>query len=122
MLLAGDIGGTRARLLLLAPDGRVVRRDVFDSPAYPSLEAVVRSFLGPRPPRVTSAAFGVAGPVVRGRCKATNLPWVIDARVLSRKLGVKKVTLLNDLVALSLGALGVPRSKLHVLGSAGVPK
>jgi len=122
VLLAGDIGGTRARLALLSPDGRPVRHEVFESRTFPSLEAVVRTFLGKRGPRVTAAAFGVAGPVVRGRCVATNLPWVIDARGMSRKLGIRKVTLLNDLVALSLGALGVPKSKLRVLGGAGAPK
>jgi len=122
VLLAGDIGGTRARLTLLAPGGRVSRREVFESRAFPSLEAVVRAFLGKPAPRVTAAAFGVAGPVVHGRCVATNLPWVIDARVLERKLAIEKVTLLNDLVALSLGALGVSTRKLHALGKAGVPR
>ena len=122
MLIAGDIGGTHARLTLLAPDGRLVRREVFESRTFASLEAVLRTFLGKPAPRVTAAAFGVAGPVVHGRCVATNLPWVIDARVLARRLSIRKVTLLNDLVALSLGALGVPRGKLRPLGKAGAPK
>ncbi len=122
MLLIGDIGGTHARLSLLNPQGRRVRQEAFESRRYPSLEAVVREFLGKPTPRVSAAAFGIAGPVVNGRCTATNLPWVIDARALSRKLRVRTVTLLNDLVALSLGALGVARSKLHVMGGAGAPK
>ena len=122
MLLAGDIGGTHARLALLAPDGRVTRREVFESRTFASLEAVLRAFLGKPAPRVTAAAFGVAGPVVHGRCVATNLPWVIDSRVLARKLGIRKVTLLNDLVALSFGALSVSRSKVRPLGGAGAPK
>jgi glucokinase len=122
VLIAGDIGGTRARLTLLAPGGKVVRHEVFESRAFPSLEAVVSEFLGKKPPRITTAVFGVAGPVVKGRCVATNLPWVIDERVMMRKLGIKRVKLLNDLVALSLGALGVPRKKLHPVGTAGVPR
>jgi len=122
MLLVGDIGGTRARLSLLAPGGRVVRHEVFESRAHASLEQVVRAFLGKPAPRVTAAAFGVAGPVVAGKWKATNLPWTVDERVLSRKLRIRKVTLLNDLVALSLGAVGVPKGKLHTLGTAGLPK
>jgi glucokinase len=122
VLLAGDIGGTRARLNLMAPDGRVIRHEVFESRTFPSLEAVLRTFLGKRPPRVTSAAFGVAGPVVAGRSVATNLPWIIDSRAIARKLHIKRVILLNDLVALALGALGVPKSKLHVVGGAGAPK
>jgi glucokinase len=101
-----------------------VRHAVFESRKYRSLESVVEEFLvaDGRAPRVSSAAFGVAGPVVGQKSVATNLPWVIDARVLARKLRIKRVTLLNDLVALSLGALTVPKSKLHVLGAAGAPK
>jgi glucokinase len=114
-----------------------VYSDVFESRKHPSLEAVVREFLDryaktprarrkeatrPRSAGVTAAAFGIAGPVVGGRCTATNLPWTIDARALSRKLGIRRVHLLNDLVALSLGALTVGRRKLNILGGAGPPK
>jgi glucokinase len=124
VVLVGDIGGTHARLSLLDASGRTVRHEVLESRKYPSLEAAIRAFLGamiPKP-KVSAAAFGVAGPVVDGRCVATNLPWVVDARLLARKLAFTRVTLLNDLVALSLGAIGVPRTKLHVLGDAGAPK
>jgi glucokinase len=122
VLIAGDIGGTHARLTLLERDGRRRRRQVFDSRAFPSLEAVLREFLGKPAVRITAAGFGVAGPVVGGRCVATNLPWVIDARRIGRALGIRRVTLVNDLVALSLGALDVPRSKLRALGGAGLPR
>lgn len=117
MLLVGDIGGTHARLSLLTPAGRVAEKKEYASREFPSLEAVLRDFVaGVSPkPKVTSAAFGVAGPVVNGRVVATNLPWVVDSRIIGRKLGIKRVTLLNDLVALSLGAIAVPRSKLRFL-------
>jgi glucokinase len=124
VVVVGDIGGTRARLSLLSPSGRTLRHSVFESRKYRSLEAVVAEFLdaeGPRP-KVGVAVFGIAGPVVAGRCVATNLPWVVDTRVLARKLRIKRVELLNDLVALSLGALTVPKSKLRALGAAGAPK
>jgi len=39
-----------------------------------------------------------------------------------RKLSIRRVTLLNDLVALALGTLEVSRAKCHVLGEAGLPK
>jgi glucokinase len=73
-------------------------------------------------PRPSSAAFGIAGPVVKGRCVATNLPWGVDERVLARRLSIKRVTLLNDLVALAFGALDVPKGKLHSLSDAGKPR
>jgi glucokinase len=121
VLIVGDIGGTHARLHLLSPKGRLERHEVFDSRAFASLEAVLKTFLAKKE-RVTAAVFGVAGPVVGGRCVATNLPWVIDAKVIARKVGIKKVTLLNDLVALALGAVDVGPSKRKVLGAAGAPK
>lgn len=122
MFVVGDIGGTHARLALVTPQARFTRVEVFESRQYSSLDAVVRQFLGKPTRQVKAAVFGIAGPVVNGRCVATNLPWIVDERVLARKLGIRRVKLLNDLVALSLGALGVSRAKLHVLGSAGPPK
>jgi glucokinase len=124
VFLAGDIGGTHARLALLAPDGRVVRHDELSSRKFPTLEAALSEFLAGHTPRpkLARVALGVAGPVVNGRCVATNLPWIVDGRVIARKLKAKEVVLLNDLVALSLGAVGVPRSKLRVLNDAGYPK
>jgi glucokinase len=47
---------------------------------------------------------------------------VVDARVVARKLGLRSVTLLNDLVALGYGALTVPRSKLRLLQGKAPPK
>jgi glucokinase len=126
VFLAGDIGGTHSRLSLIertARGPRVVRHEVLESRAFASLDAVVRAFLGTRAPKIHAAAFGVAGPVVNRRSVITNLHWgVIDERALARKLSIARVTLLNDLVALAVGALGVSRSKLHVLGAAGAPK
>ncbi len=122
MFLVGDIGGTNARLSLLGPTGRKVRHEVFESRKYTSLEAVAQVFLGTPAPRIAAAAFGVAGPVVNGRVAATNFPWVIDAKVFARKLKIRRVSLLNDLVALALGALDVKPAKLRALGDAGLPK
>ncbi len=123
MVIVGDIGGTHARLSLLSPNGRTVRHEVFASRDFPSIDAILARFLGQgKPhPKVKAVALGVAGPVVAGRCVATNLPWVIDSKVIARRLGAR-VTLINDLVALSLGALAVPRAKLRALGGAGAPK
>jgi glucokinase len=122
VILAGDIGGTRARLSLFAKNGKtLVRHEIYESRAYASLEAVVREFLG-KTHKVDVACFGIAGPVVGQRVTATNLPWVVDARVVARRLKIARVTLLNDLVALALGALTVPPKRLHVLQGGRPPK
>jgi len=121
VILAGDVGGTNARLALFEPGGRVrVRQEAFPSQKFASLGDVVRAFLGDRPPKIDAATFGIAGPVVAGRAKATNLPWVVEAKELATQLQVAKVTLVNDLVALAFGALTVPLESLYVL-SGGPP-
>ena len=58
--------------------------------------------------RITSAAFGVAGPVQGRVVQTTNLPWRMDADVLQRQFGFIHCTLLNDLEATAYGlpALG----------------
>jgi glucokinase len=119
MLLAGDIGGTNTRLALVDLAGRTVREQALPSRSFATFEAAAREFLGERPPRISAAAFGIAGPVVAGSVKTTNLPWHLDERTLSRRLGIPRVRLLNDLVSIGLGAAFAPPRKLARLrGSA----
>jgi len=116
VILAGDIGGTNTRLALFTADGaRIVRDEVLPSRAHRTFGSALRAFLGKKRPRLSGASFGIAGPVAFGRVKTTNLPWTVDERALARTLGLRKVTLLNDLVALALGAIAAPRKDLHLL-------
>jgi glucokinase len=113
MLLAGDIGGTNTRLALYDDDAkRVIREDSLSSHAFGGLEAAARAFLGPRPPRIAAAAFGIAGPVLGGRVRTTNIPWLVDEKRVARRLGIPRVALLNDLVAIALGAVAAPKRAL----------
>jgi len=104
MLLAGDIGGTKTDLAIYStetgPRAPLVQAE-FHSGHYPSLEAIVREFLATVTYPVESACFDVAGPVLAGRAKITNLPWIIDEQVLKDDLGLKSVQLLNDLEAVA---------------------
>jgi glucokinase len=119
LILAGDVGGTRARFALLDEGGRkVLHQDVLESRSFATFEAALARFLeGARTMvhlrgTVRAASFGIAGPVVDQRVKTTNLPWVIDARAVGKAFGIARVTLLNDLVALGLGALAAGPSKI----------
>jgi glucokinase len=121
-VLAGDIGGTRARFALFDAHGkRIVRQEVLSSREFKTFEQALARFLGDKRPRIAAASFGIAGPVVDQRVKTTNLPWLVDARSVSRALKGAPVTLLNDLVAAGLGALAAPPSKLVAL-NGGRPK
>jgi glucokinase len=106
MILAGDIGGTNTRLALFEPHGGTLdpsESAIFPSGDYPNLEAIVSTFRTVHPQPITHACFGIAGPVKHGRCEATNLPWVVDARVLATTLDLPTVGLINDLEANAQG-------------------
>lgn len=125
MILAGDIGGTSARLAYFEQrDGRLfpLAEEVKHSRDYPSLQAAVLEFTRKHNYPVSCACFGVAGPVNNGRIEAPNLPWVIEAVVLERELGISKVYLINDLEANAHGLSELVEADFAVLarGVAGV--
>lgn len=101
LILAADIGGTRARLLLAdSHDGgwRPLRQQILASRAQADAESLLRSFLqgGERP---GLACLALAGPVEGRRARLTNLPWQLDADRLATRLDLAHVELVNDLVA-----------------------
>ena len=49
-------------------------------------------------------------------CRATNLPWVVDGRALAARLGIPRVTLVNDFYAAALGVTAVRSDELVALG------
>lgn len=111
MILAGDIGGTKTTLALCDDDGAIQREATEASSEFGSLEDVITSFA---PGPVIAACFGVAGPVVDGTAKITNLPWTITQRSLEHQLHAK-VRLLNDLQATALGMLVLPETAFATL-------
>jgi glucokinase len=104
MLLAGDIGGTKTVLAIYSSQTgpRVpLFQAEFNSAGYPGLENIVRDFLARTDLRVECACIGVAGPVIAGCAKITNLPWVADETKLAMEFGFKWVRLINDLEAIA---------------------
>lgn len=106
-VLAGDIGGTSARLALCDVEGETVRRDnqaFYASRNYSSLAEIAREFITEHQVQgVSVACFGVPGPVRGRRADITNLPWKIDADQLERNTGIDEITLINDLEATARG-------------------
>jgi len=104
MLLAGDVGGTKTDLAILSseagPHAPLAEAEV-RSADYPSLQALAREFLTNAPMPVDRACFAVAGPVIAGRAKTTNLPWVMDEVSLAKELNLRSVHLMNDLEAIA---------------------
>jgi glucokinase len=104
MLIAGDIGGTKTDLAVYSkefgPHTPLVEAEVHSSD-YPSLQAMVAEFLSTTKMSVEAASFDVAGPVIDGHVKTTNLPWVMDESSLKEGLNLKSVHLMNDLEAVA---------------------
>ncbi len=122
-LRVADIGGTNARFGLI--DGAGIREArIFPCTAFPSLEAVVRAYLGAIPPseRPRHGAFCIAGPVTGDAIKLTNLPWSFSTEAVRVALGFERLVIVNDFTAV---ALSVPRlteaDRLQIGGGAPEP-
>jgi len=132
MILAGDIGGTKTYLALFDwKDERVepTREEKFYNADFESFDDILNEFLyppaepsddfdsndgqdndfasetsaHPQEEPIEAACFGVAGPIVNNRCRATNLPWVLDGQELTKTINATKVRLLNDIEAIAYG-------------------
>ncbi|MBN2479770.1 MAG: glucokinase [Parachlamydiales bacterium] len=105
MLLVGDIGGTNSRFALFEYKWplKLLKEDRFLSTNYDSIHSAIKHFLENEKIDLKAASFGIAGPVKEGRCKATNIPWMVDVSELKEELNCENVYLLNDLEANAYG-------------------
>jgi glucokinase len=109
MLLAGDVGGTKTLLGLFegaTPRPRLVAAHTYLTNTFPSFDAILDAFAGDvgAPFRVDAAVAGVAGPVVGGIARLTNVIWDVSSAHIGAQLNTTRVRLLNDLEAMALGA------------------
>jgi glucokinase len=118
MILAGDLGGTKCNLGLFDTDATgftPVRSQRFDSRSFKSAEEVIQTFLRGEQPKITAAAFAIAGPVVENQVRVTNLPWLVEAGALQRVFHIPHVKLLNDLEATAYALPVLPPSAFATL-------
>jgi glucokinase len=118
LLLAGDVGGTKTELALYSVEGgprKPLAQTEFPSANFASLEAIVKEFLANVGHSVDRACFGVAGPVIAGHAKITNLPWEIDEATSRQELGFKAVRLVNDLEAIARAVPILTPDDIHTL-------
>ena len=106
MILAGDIGGTNARLAYFQPQNghlRLVSEQTFPSREHSELGEIVSQFVDDSGTRPDAACFGIAGPVRNGRVETSNLPWVIEQSLLAKQIHLPATLLINDLEASAWG-------------------
>lgn len=131
MILAGDVGGTKCNLALFDVKG-TSRAKVFDhryeSHEFPQFDQIIAKFLADAsdvlkeagPKGIEAAGIGVAGPVIDGRVKTTNLPWTVEAVAVAAQLKTPHVVLLNDLEASAYSLAYLSPSELSTLNQ-GIP-
>jgi glucokinase len=123
VILAGDVGGTKCNLALFSLESgklTAVYQQRFASKEFAQFDRIVKEFSRQAAPylagdRIVAAGFGVAGPVINNRVRATNLPWTVDTENLIEVLKVKQVVVLNDLGATGHSIEHLPKEDFCVL-------
>lgn len=110
MILSGDAGGTKTELALFKEAGGRLEKVIsqrFLNRDFQTLEEIIKVFLKDKDQKINSACIGIAGTVIEGKGKSTNLQWELDENVLSEKLNIKNFKLANDLeiIAKAVSAL-----------------
>ena len=123
-LLAGDIGGTKTILRLVADTSAALKTCYemqYPSAEFPDLVPIVETFLMAARVAATHygdperACFAIAGPVVNNTSKLTNLTWNLAGDRLAEALRMDRVLLINDFEAVGYGAVGLEPEDLHTL-------
>ncbi len=121
-LVAIDLGGTHIRFAIasasagkVAKLGDPVKLKSTDYDGVPAAWAEFERRLGSALPK--AAALSVAGPVVDGSVKLTNLAWRIEQGLLERDLGLDSLIVINDFEAVGNAvAVASPGDFEHLCG------
>jgi len=106
MRLVGDIGGTNARFAIAEPGKHPHNVRKLPAAQYPGLVEAAEDYLSGAP-IVEEAVLAVAGPVLADEVRFSNSAWRFSIDDVRRRLGLRKLVVINDLVAqaLSFGVL-----------------
>lgn len=119
IVLAGDVGGTHARLAIAEVRGggpvRLVMERRYPSAEYPGLAPIVREFLREVSARPERACFGVACQLDGDDCAAANLPWTIKVSELAAAIGIRATRVINDFSAAGHGIASLQPGDLATL-------
>lgn len=105
IVLAGDVGATKTNLAIFELIGdRLVSLQEASYPTndYKSLTELTDQFTKKLAIRPDAVCFGVAGPVLNGHAKLSNIEWEIDRSFLSQHFNTN-VQVINDLEANAYG-------------------
>jgi glucokinase len=116
--LVGDIGGTHARFGLIDHRRAALQHlHTLRCADHEDLSAAVESYLEAiGGPCVKDAALAVATPVLGDRLQFTNNTWSVSIAQTRQRLGLTRLLVVNDLVALALAIPHLPTDEFRQLG------
>eukprot|EP00808_Paulinella_micropora_P015326 g60379.t1 len=124
LFIAGDIGGTNARLRLIEERGGVTTIKAttkYPSKEFPSLTHILAFFL--KEQKISKedwpqfCCLAVAGPVLNNECSFTNIgawPKLVGDK-MGAELGIRHFRFVNDFVGIGYGILALERKDYTVL-------
>src|SRR5262247_2933031 len=106
MRLVADIGGTNARFAITEPGSYPSNVRKLPTAQYPGLVESVEDYLSGIP-MLEEAVLAVAGPVLGDEVAFSNSAWRFSIDDVRKRLGLRRLVVINDLVAhaLSIAAL-----------------
>ena len=117
-ILAGYVTGESVHLTRVKRrhgELHLLQRQSFTNRDFSDLESILRLYLKSGQDQPLFACFGVAGPVIGGRVSATNIPWHISAAEITEQFSLKRVKLINDLVAAAHGLSELGPDKFYTI-------
>jgi glucokinase len=115
VVLAGDIGGTKTNIALcrISENGvEKLKEARYVSKDFKSLTQIIENFSSELKPG--HICMAVAGPVLDGKVKFTNLPWELDSEIIEAELGIP-VSFINDLESTAYGLAALKENELVTL-------
>src|SRR5215471_15636544 len=116
MRLVGDIGGTNARFAIAEPGKYPSEVRKLPVAQYPSLVEAVEDYQSGAP-IVEEAVLAVAGPVLGDEVRFSNSAWRFSIEDVRRQLGLRKLIVINDLVAQALSFAALQPDEISSLKS-----
>ncbi|MGQ9508402.1 MAG: glucokinase [Thermodesulfobacteriota bacterium] len=116
-ILAGDIGGTKTRLAIFRfkkEHLHIHKEKIYFSEKYPGIEPILKDFLR-EGTEVDIACLGVAAPITGNYVRLTNLPWTIHISSLQKRFSIKRLEIINDLLANAYGIFLLKKRDFEIL-------
>ncbi len=115
--LIADIGGTNARFAVATADGKISKARTLACADYRDPAHAAQSYLDTMGlPRPVQACFAFACPTHDDRIRMTNNGWDFSRARTKEQLGLQRLEIINDFMALALSLPHLPSDSLRQVG------